>query len=68
VLLEMLIWAARHEPTGAPCAVIDGMAANREAVLAETYRRWKVRDPTPILPSFQAIPKPPQPKKGKLKA
>ena len=53
VLLELLIWSARHQPTGAPCAVIDHMEQNRVAVLAETYRRWAERDPTPILPPFQ---------------
>ena len=53
VLLELLIWSARHQPTGAPCAVIDHMEQNRAAVLAETYRRWAERDPTPILPPFQ---------------
>lgn len=50
VMLELLIWGARHEETGAPCAVIAGMAKNREAVLAETRRRWKERDATPLLP------------------
>lgn len=54
VLLDMLIWGAEHEETGAPCAVIAQMAANREAVLAETYRRWAERDPTPILPRFDS--------------
>ena len=54
VLLEILIWSARHEQTGAPCAVIDQMEQNRAAVLAETYRRWVERDPRPILPPFQA--------------
>ena len=52
VLLELLIWGARHENTGAPCALIEGMANNREQVLAETRRRWKERDATPLLPSF----------------
>jgi DNA-binding HxlR family transcriptional regulator len=52
VLLELLIWASRHEETGAPCAVIENMAQNREAVLAETRRRWAERDPTPLLPRF----------------
>lgn len=56
VLLELLIWAARHEATGAPCEVIDHLASNRQAVLVETYRRWKERDLTPILPPFQPIP------------
>lgn len=54
VLLELLIWAARHEETDAPRAVMDQMEANREWVLAETRRRWEERDPTPILPPFRA--------------
>ena len=52
VLLELLIWGARHEETGAPCAVIDEMEKNRQQVLAETRRRWQEQDPTPILPKF----------------
>ena len=52
VLLELLIWGARHENTGAPCAVIDEMERDRERVLAETRRRWRDRDLTPVLPSF----------------
>ena len=56
ILLDLLIWGARHEDTGAPCAVIDDMEANREWVLAETRRRWQERDPTPILPRFEERP------------
>jgi DNA-binding HxlR family transcriptional regulator len=52
VLLELLIWGARHENTGAPCAVIENMAGHREQVLAEVRRRWQERDSTPFLPSF----------------
>lgn len=52
VMLDLLIWASRHEETGAPCAVIENMAQNREAVLAETRRRWAERDPSPLLPRF----------------
>jgi DNA-binding HxlR family transcriptional regulator len=52
VLLELLIWGARHETTAAPCAVITEMEKNREEVLAETRRRWEQRDPGPILPRF----------------
>jgi DNA-binding HxlR family transcriptional regulator len=52
VLLELLLWGARHEQTGAPCAVMVEMAKNREAILAETRRRWQERDPTPLLPPF----------------
>jgi DNA-binding HxlR family transcriptional regulator len=34
-LLGLLIWGARHEEIAAPCALIAGMAMNREQVLAE---------------------------------
>ena len=54
VMLELLIWGARHEKTGAPCEVIEHLARNREQVLAETRRRWERRDPTPILPTFES--------------
>ncbi len=53
VLLDLLIWAARHEETGAPCAVILKMELNREEVLTETRRRWRERDPNPLLPKFE---------------
>ncbi len=53
VLLELLIWGARHEQTAAPCALIDEMARNRRKVLAEARRRWRENDPTPLLPRFQ---------------
>ena len=50
VLLELLIWGARHEQTGASCTLIDKMAEDREKVLAEVRRRWRERDSTPLLP------------------
>jgi DNA-binding HxlR family transcriptional regulator len=50
VLLELLIWGAKHEQTDAPAEVISEMAKNRDAVLEETRRRWKERDPRAILP------------------
>ena len=53
VMLELLIWGARHENTGAPSEVIDHLSKNREEVLAETKRRWAKGDPTPILPPFE---------------
>ena len=31
-LLELLIWGAHHEPTDAPCAVIDQMEQNRAEI------------------------------------
>jgi DNA-binding HxlR family transcriptional regulator len=47
-LLELLIWGARHENTGLPCAAIEPLAKHREALLAEVRRRWEQRDPTPL--------------------
>jgi len=53
VLLELLIWGARHEKTGASCEVITHMERNRKAVLSEVRRRWEARDLTPVLPRFR---------------
>lgn len=50
VLLELLIWGARHEKTGMPRGFADGMERNREAILVEARRRWRDRDPTPLIP------------------
>lgn len=52
VLLDLLIWGARHEETGAPGAVIARMENNRDEVLAEVRRRWREGDSTPFLPRF----------------
>ncbi len=52
VLLELLIWGARHEETGVPCGLITKWEKNREAVLAEARRRWRERDSSPLLPKF----------------
>jgi DNA-binding HxlR family transcriptional regulator len=49
-LLELLIWGARYEETGAPCSVIENMEKHRAEVLAEVRRRWRERDHTPLLP------------------
>lgn len=57
VLLEILVWGANHEQTGAPCEVISQMANNRDALLAEVRRRWQQNDPTPILPWLGGPPK-----------
>ena len=53
VLLDLLIWSATHEETGAPCALITHMENNRDAVLSEVRRRWEAHDPTPLLPKFE---------------
>ena len=60
VMLELLLWAARHEATAAPCGFVEQMEKNRETVLAETYRRWEQRDPTPLIPPFQTPIKSPR--------
>jgi len=54
VMLDLLIWGARHEQTAAPCEVIEHMGKNREAILGETRRRWLVDDRTPLLPRFDS--------------
>lgn len=48
VLLELLIWGARHEKTEAPYAVIEKMAEHRQALLSEVRRRWETNDPRPL--------------------
>jgi DNA-binding HxlR family transcriptional regulator len=48
VLLELLIWGARHEKTGASCAVSERLATNREALVKEVRRRWSAHDPAPL--------------------
>lgn len=52
VLVEILIWGAHHEQTGAPRAFIEKLEQNREEILAETKRRWRERDATPLIPKF----------------
>lgn len=47
VLLELLLWGACHEKTGAP-SVMTEMAKNRALILAEVRRRWRERDPAPL--------------------
>src|SRR5580698_6023328 len=52
VLLELLIWGARHEATEMPCALIVKMEKTRDAIVAEARRRWRERDSTPLIPKF----------------
>jgi DNA-binding HxlR family transcriptional regulator len=53
VLLELFVWAARHEQTGASCGIIAEMEKNREQVIAEARRRWRERDVTPLIPNLE---------------
>jgi DNA-binding HxlR family transcriptional regulator len=52
LLLELLIWGARHEESMAPPELMAQMEENREGVIAEAQRRWRERDSTPLIPSF----------------
>ena len=52
VMLDLLIWGARYEPTGASCSLILRMEKNRDEILNEARRRWENDDPTPLIPRF----------------
>jgi DNA-binding HxlR family transcriptional regulator len=52
VLLDLLVWGARHEETGTPSALIEKVEKNREEFLVEVRRRWQDRDSTPLIPTF----------------
>ena len=64
VVLELLLWSARHEKTGAPCKLIEHMESNRVKMLDEVRRRWRDRDPTPLLPRFGKEENPTKRRKG----
>lgn len=44
VLVELILWGARHENTAAPAALIRKMKKQREEFLAELRRRWAEGD------------------------
>jgi DNA-binding HxlR family transcriptional regulator len=48
MLLELLLWGARHGRIRAGCGLIEAMAKNREQILAEVRRRWQQCDPSPL--------------------
>ncbi len=52
LLLDLLVWGARHERTSAPPAMVERMERDREGFLAEVRRRWRDRDTTPLIPKF----------------
>jgi DNA-binding HxlR family transcriptional regulator len=41
ILVELVLWSAQHEETGAPPAAIRKMRAKREQFLAEIRRNWE---------------------------
>jgi hypothetical protein len=53
VLLELLLWGARHERTSAPCDLTMRLEKHRAEILAEVRRRWEQGDVTPLLPPFE---------------
>jgi DNA-binding HxlR family transcriptional regulator len=50
VMLELLLWGARHQRAGFPREFIDRIDRERAEFLAEVRRRWEERDPTPLIP------------------
>lgn len=52
VMLELLLWGARHQRTAAPRAFIEQASQHREELLAEVRRRWREQDATPLIPAF----------------
>lgn len=48
VVLELLIWGAQHESSGANCAPILQMQQHSQAVLDEVRRRWREPDSRPL--------------------
>lgn len=41
VMVELVIWSARHEKTDAPAAVLRAMRADRVAFVAGIRKRWR---------------------------
>lgn len=45
VLVEMVLWAARHERTAAPAATVREMRIDRAKVLRDIRKRWRAAAP-----------------------
>ncbi len=54
-LLELLIWGARYEKGGAASIWAAELEKKRVPILAETRRRWRERDHTPLIPQFDSV-------------
>lgn len=52
VLLELLIWGAKHEKTSAPTGLAEKLEKRRHEFLEEVRRRWREEDSSPLLPRF----------------
>jgi DNA-binding HxlR family transcriptional regulator len=44
VLVELVLWSARHERTDAPAAVVKAMRRDRERFLAGVRQAWAAQD------------------------
>lgn len=42
VLVELVVWSARHEETDAPPPVVRAMRSDRDAFIADVRKAWKV--------------------------
>ena len=41
IMIELVIWSARHEVTDAPAAVVRAMRTDRAASVADVRKRWR---------------------------
>ncbi len=44
VLVELVIWSARHEATDAPPSVVRAMRKDRRAFIDDVRKRWRASD------------------------
>jgi len=44
ILVELIIWSARHETTEAPRSVVRAMQKDRDAFIANVRKRWMDED------------------------
>jgi DNA-binding HxlR family transcriptional regulator len=44
MLVEMIVWTARHETTGAPAPLLRQMRENRERFIEDLWKRWRSAD------------------------
>jgi DNA-binding HxlR family transcriptional regulator len=51
ILVELVLWSARHEETGAPPAAIRKMRAKREQFLAGIRKNWEEGGTAVFIPS-----------------
>ncbi len=51
IIVELVLWSAQHEETGAPPAAIRKMRAKREQFLAGIRRNWEEGGTTVFIPN-----------------